>query len=265
MNNSYSYINYIPVSEYLISVLGHEMNEKWPIHALKAQAIVARTYMYRTKIKNSHRIYDIKNDTTHQVYKGVLKDDKNLRKAVTSTKHKIITYNKNLAKVFFHSSCGSSLASAEEVWGNEKIPYLIHKRSNYCTQAPVYKWEYHLPTKIIAQKLGLTNISSIKIVERSKSKRIKKILFYNPSGKQSFLASKIRQKLGNQNIKSTLFGITLRNNKIHFEGRGFGHGVGMCQWGAKFMVEKYKKTYKEILSHYFPKTKIQNFHKSLLL
>jgi len=258
----YLYVNVTSLDKYLISVVGHEMSPSWPIEALKAQAIVARTYLYQRIIEQKRNIkykkpYDVDSSTNYQVYGGDIKNKSRLQKAVFSTRSQILTYRGMLAKVFFYSSCGGQTASAKELW-KENVPYLNSKKTIYCKSAKTYRWHREISLNKLERKLKFFGISSIRITSRTISGRVKNILIKNNQKSLNIAGKDFRRKLGYTFIKSSLFGIRVKNNIILISGKGYGHGVGMCQWGSYFMAKKYNKSYKEIIQYYFPKTVIES-------
>lgn len=251
----YSYVNVVPLSDYLVSVVGHEMNPNWPIDALKAQAVVARTYVIQKMQTTKDKIYDIGNTTKDQVYGGLLKDDAQVRKAILQTKAEVIKYKGDIANVYFHSSCGGTTASAAEVW-HEDIPYLRSKTCNF-KESPEYNWSISLSKKSLEKKLGIQGIRKVKIKSRTSSKRVKNLSITTKKGTSDMSAEDFRKRIGAEKIKSTLFGMKISGHKIIIKGHGYGHGVGLCQWCAKIMAEKKFMKYRTIIRYFFPGTSIR--------
>lgn len=258
MKRKVAYINVVSEYEYLVSVVSHEMNPSWPIEALKAQAVVARTYLYHKKKSSGY--YDVDSTTRHQVYKGMRKKDENVRKAVKVSSGQVVTYNNQLAQVFFYSCAGGYTAAASEVWTAD-FPYLVAQKSDFCKGAPVYRWRTRYTKKEIESRLRLRHIQKIIVAKRSQSRRAKTIAIKTKRGMHKLSGNDFRKKLGNNRVKSTLFGIRIRGKYIEIAGKGYGHGVGMDQWGSRFLAEKYRRNYKDIISHYFPGTKIRVSHR----
>ncbi|MCB1147391.1 MAG: SpoIID/LytB domain-containing protein [Leptospiraceae bacterium] len=251
----YQYINHVDETEYLISVVSHEMSPSWPIEALKAQAVVARTYLYQRQKTAGNSVYEVDSTTNSQVYKGFAKGDQNVRKAVAESQGEVVTYKNELAQVFFYSCAGGFTAAASEVWSAD-LPYLIAQKSEYCKGAPVYRWNTKFSKKELEAKLGIRNIRSISVSARTPSRRAHMIKIVTSNGTRTMRGTVFRSKMGATRVKSTLFGIRMQNGKIAIAGKGFGHGVGMDQWGTKFLVEKHGKSYKDVIAHYFPGTRV---------
>lgn len=257
-----TYINQLPLEQYIMSVAGHEMNKSWHIEALKAQAVVARTYAMHLMLKRSEKAYHVDSTTNHQVYGGIIVSD-NLYKAVSSTEGKVIYKGGKLVEVFFHSSCGGYIASSKEVWGSDHS-HLQLKKTKYCRRTPSYKWSVSMAKSSLEKKLRVKRLFGLKVLKRTASKRVASILIASNRGNHRVTAQRLRSYLGATKIKSTMVDVRLRAGVVEFSGRGYGHGVGMCQWGAKVMAEKYKKGYKSIVKYYFPRVKIQRGSSALL-
>jgi stage II sporulation protein D len=206
--------------------------------------------------ERSTKPYDVDTTTNFQVYGGLKKDDGGARTAVSQTHNEVLYYGSDLAQTFFHSSCGGTLASAQEAWGKQ-VPYLAVQSSPYCTTAPVYKWQVKIPMSEIGRRLAMRGVKSISVAERSSSKRVKTLRIATATGTKTIRADKFRTALGALKVKSTFFGVAQNGGNVVLTGRGFGHGVGMCQWGAKTQAEDRGNSYKRILDHYFPGTSLK--------
>ncbi|AFM10837.1 SpoIID/LytB domain-containing protein [Turneriella parva] len=250
------YVNHVPMDEYLTSVVSHEMSPNWHPEALKAQAVVARTYLLVKMKERTAKPFDVDTTTNFQVYGGVKKGDTGARNAVGETHDEVLYHGDTLAQTFFHSSCGGTLASAQEVWG-KPVPYLNVQNSPYCSAAPVYKWQVKIPFSEIARRLNARGVRNVTVAERSPSKRVKTLTIATASGVKNIRADKFRTALGAIKVKSTFFGVARKGDSVILTGRGFGHGVGMCQWGAKAQADERGNSYKRILDHYFPGTSLR--------
>jgi len=253
-NRQFTYVNIVPLEEYLVSVVGHEMSPKWPLDALKAQAVVARTYALQKVAESADKLYDIGGTTKDQVYSGNQDGDEVVRRAVRETLSQVITYKGEIAKVFYHSCCGGQTASSSEVW-KEDLPYLPQKECKF-TDSPEYNWELVLTKKEVEDRLGLSGISKIVIKERTESKRVKSIGIVAGGKSSNMPAAEFRTRLGVEKLRSTRFGMKISGNRVVIKGHGYGHGVGLCQWCSKIMAEKRSMKYQSILRYFFPGTKV---------
>ncbi len=263
VKSNFLYVNHLPTKDYLVSVIGHEMGRGWPIEALKAQAIVSRTYLVNKMNQNQKKKFDINATTKHQVYGGVLPKANDLYEAVSKTSRQIIIYERKVARVFFHSSCGGTTASSKEAW-SLSIQYLKIQEQNFCKNNPAYYWKHKVPLKKAAAILGVKNIHKIEISKRTNSKRAKNIKISTGAESVSIQAKNFRSKLGPVKVRSTLFGVRIRNGFLEVAGRGYGHGVGMCQWGSRKLAASKRKSYREILNYYFPRTSIATSSRTYL-
>ena len=252
-----STINEINLEDYLIGVLGGEMPVSFPLEALKAQAVASRTYVLYQK-KHNNKEYDVLNTTTNQVYKDeeTLKQvwnenfEKNMvkiKQAVEETKGEIMVYNDEIIDALFFSTAPGYTENSEDVFSSS-LPYLRSVESSWDKNAPNYENTKSFTLEEFKNLLGLNSVSNIIVGERSNTGRIKTLIIDNVTLK----ANDIRTKL---NLRSTYFDYDIENNNITFTTYGYGHGVGMSQYGAKYMAEE-GYSYKEILEHYYTDIKI---------
>jgi stage II sporulation protein D len=247
-------INVLDVEAYLYGVVPKEMSPQWHTEALKAQAIAARTYALDQKEKNKDRDYDIIADTTFQVYGGAGAESGRSNQAVDETKGMVLFYDGQLALTYFHANSGGMTEDAKRVWSTD-IPYLKMVRDVYSIKAPNCSWTLSLSVDKIRKALSSKGLE-IGLIERlvpvevSPSGRVMKIKIFH-GGKEAILnGNDFRSKIDPTLIKSTLFTIVKQGDEIRLEGRGYGHGVGMSQWGANIMAgEGY--SYDDILKHYY--------------
>lgn len=251
-NNRYLYVNAVSMEDYLTSVVSHEMAPSWPKEALKAQVVVARTYYMRYKKSG---LYNIDSTTNAQVYKGIRKNDNRVRSAVQSTKGELITYRGKTAEVFFHACSGGFTASSKEVWGND-VPYLKSIRHNFCKSTPSDHWKLSM-SKSQLNRIFHRNIVDIQIVSRTPSNRVAYLNLKTSQGNIKISGKHFRRKAGATRIKSTLFGVRKNGSSFVFAGKGYGHGVGMCQWSARIMAQKNQYHYRQIIATFFPGTEIR--------
>ena len=256
-------VNILRVEDYLAGVIKNEMNPSWPLEALKAQAVLARTYALH-KIKNPRsREFDLYADVRDQVYQGVRAEDERAWKAINQTRGEVLFYQRNLAEVFYHSCCGGRTEAVEYVWGGQGKPYLISVACGYCQECPYYFWRYPeqgvIGSRELADALGYNGeeVEQIELVEKSPSGRVLKLRVRFKAGFEVIISGNdFRTRLGRDFVRSTLFRIEPEAGGWVIFGSGSGHGVGLCQWGARGMAEQ-GKNYQEILRYYFPGTRIR--------
>lgn len=244
---------YLDIESYLEGVISSEMSPAFEMEALKAQCVAARTFVVQ-------RGYEVDDTTNTQVYrdnkqlKDIWKDNydvyhKKIQQAVQETTGEILTYQgKPISALFFSSSCGKT-ANAQEYWGN-KVPYLVSVDSSWDKQSEEYEKSITMSKQEFSTALGFQNtVQEIEEPIRYDSGYVKEIHI----DRIVFTGREVREKL---NLRSSCFTIKENKDNVVITTKGYGHGVGMSQIGAQAMAEK-GKSYKQILSHYYPKTKIE--------
>lgn len=252
-DNQLLIINKLDIEKYLEGVLPFEMPASFPLEALKAQAIIARTYAYY-KINNKKDDFDLDDTIKFQVYKGkVPVNIDNTIEAIKSTKDLVITYNDKLIDALFHSYSGGYTASAKEVYDND-IPYLVAVEDSYSEDVDknLLTWTIEINNKKLIEKIGF--IPDEYVLEYSPTNRV--VLMNLKNNKESLELSgrKFRQLFG---LKSTSFVIEKQEDKILVIGSGFGHGVGFSQWSSKTMANTYSMNYEEIIKFFYKNVDIK--------
>ena len=202
-------VNYLDTEDYLAGVLACEMSPKWPVEALKAQAVLARTYLLQTTGKR-HGKYDICCTEHCQAYNGLPKDSGNITRALEETKDIVVCYNNQPMQVFFFADSGGVTASSSDVWDGEKIPYLTSRPDPDAISGKFATWKFRcnmtlLQEKLLAKGIDLGTIVSVTPTERDGSGRVKKLEIKGENGTKQISASQFRSMLGAKDIKSTLF------------------------------------------------------------
>jgi|GEM_PF-450239 len=269
-------INIVDKEEYLYSVVGAEMSADWPIEALKVQAVCARTYRDASWNKHSNLGYNLC-DTTHcQVYRGIITEGANTIAAVRDTTEVVARYQSTLPTLYFFASCGGYTANNEDVWiggspqqylrsVSDRVPY---SGDDFCSQTfsgnTNYTWSVTLTRSSLETLLknntntkpsnSAARLISIRRNTIDISGRAKYVdIVYNTETK-TVSGATFRTVVGATTIKSTLWTSNPTYNSstdsFTFYGKGYGHGVGLCQYGAKGRALS-GYTYREILSHYY--------------
>lgn len=314
-NGKVTVINELPIEEYLLGVVPREMSDGYPIEALKAQAVAARTYALRNLGKHGAKGYDLCNTQDCQVYGGVDSEGPNATRAVMETVGQVARYNGKMISTFYFSSSGGHTENVENVWGYP-LPYLLGV-PDFDQDSPNYRWRVELTPAEIQKKIELTGKYSIgdfyglEVSQVGVSGRIVKANLKGSKGQAEIKGEQLRSLLG---LKSTL--VTIEEQKAGkgefrhawkssdsvailtnggkkaykvlsgavavngnqekveianytalgirelpamfiFSGGGWGHGVGMSQWGARNMA-KQGYNYQEILKHYYTGITIEN-------
>jgi stage II sporulation protein D len=246
-------INELPLEEYVKNVVSAEIGINWDMEALKTQAVIARTYaLYQIALNNNNN-YDLTSSVLHQVYKGATIDPR-ISYAVMTTEGEVLKYNGALIEALYHSTCGGRTESSEEVFG-KSYPYMKPVESN-CELSPYWIWERKIPIEEIEKSLNLSGIKEISVKSYTSTKRVKTLDIIHSDGTLTIKSNDLRKSLGWSRLPSTNFTFTRDNSAFTFEGKGYGHGVGLCQWSALEMARD-GKNYKEILSFFYPGTVLQ--------
>lgn len=258
-------INWLDVESYVKGVLVQEISPRWPMDAIKAQAVAARTYALYQKDISKAKLYDLAGDTSSQVYGGFASEKNKSNRAVNFTYGEVLLYKGKTFPAYFHATCGGMTEPSSELWAIAIEPLSGNRVCSYCEESPHYYWETALDLKAIRKKMGTAytlkgGLANIRVTERSLSGRVRGLELKDDQGKtQAISAKDFRQVLGPDSIRSTNFAINLEGEKATFSGKGWGHGVGLCQWGALGMSQK-GSDYEKILSFYYPGSEIKKIY-----
>ena len=247
-------VNLIDIEEYLNGVVPREMPPSWPEEALKAQAVVSRTFARYQMDANAAREYDVSATTASQVYGGITAETDRTRRAINATRGRILTFKGSPALTYFHANSGGMTEDARNVW-RVAIPYLQSVSDEYSAQAPGAAWSSFLSFDQIRDSMSRNGIqtgqiSDLETASRSPSGRAVRMKITHSAGTTVVGGNEFRTMTDPTLIKSTLFKAERNGQGIRFEGRGSGHGVGLSQWGARMMAEG-GSPYREILLHYY--------------
>jgi stage II sporulation protein D len=263
-------INILPMEHYLAGVVGGEMPPGWNIEALKAQAVAARSYALaerNTRVKTDFDVYD---STLSQVYGGCGIEAESVWRALAATQGVVASYNAGWGKsevltAWFHSTCGGATVLSGGVFGGTTPPPLAGVVCHYCRNSPKYHWAEVVLTKReigeALKKTGYTALVRLKAIARvevastfGEGGRAATIRVVDEAGASVIVDSNYwRGILGPGRILSTWFDIEDRGSSIALvNGRGWGHGVGLCQYGAGYLAD-HGKTGEEILRYYYSK------------
>lgn len=250
----------MPFEEYVAGVVAGEIKNDWPVEAIKAQAIIARTFVLQfisekgqSKYENAHVSTDI--EEAQAWNSGAVND--RIKEAVEQTRGKVIVYQGEFARTWFHSNAGGKTATPVEGlnYKDEPPPYIQVVESpdiNEAVEADAKSWSASFSKdQVIAamNEMGkpIKSVSKISIGEKGPSGRAVTLQV----GDTAVSAAEFRLALGTTEMRSTLIDkIALEGDKLVMSGRGYGHGVGMSQWGAYNMANN-KKTAEDIINHYF--------------
>lgn len=242
-NGKFDVVEVVPLTHYLAGVVSKEMPLAWPAEALKAQAVVARSYLFTRMSERRDKLFHVENDQMDQVFEWT--DSAKAYQVVLATDDVVLSSNKKVVKTFYHSDCGGQTVPANKVWtgavdlGTTQDPWCGNRSSN--------QWSFSVPAVEFSQK---------EVFEAAYFK--KKLVRFEDWGIQ-----KLRQVFGFSKIRSSPDTVEVSEDVVTFTGRGFGHGVGLCQWGSLYMAKK-GRTYMDILTHYYPKAEILKIQSLLI-
>lgn len=255
-------VGVVPLEDYVVGVIAGEMPLSWPIESLKAQAVAARSYAMAVMRERRNSAWQLESSVLDQVFRPLAKQDDNelikkARRAVEDTRGVELRSpsGKAVLKAFYHSDCGGRTTLAKNVWTGSVNTGVATDSS--CPTSPKSQWTLRVPAQELMKKVGL-EISQMKLIRPAAGERVSQVLLaLNDGQKKAVSANDFRQRLGFQELKSTQFDVSLdKNGDYVFKGRGFGHGVGLCQWGSRALGQK-GWGFKEILKHYYPLAHLQ--------
>ena len=244
------------LEDYIIGTVAAEMPASFEIEALKAQAVCARTYALRKLLENKKypgganlsddintcQAYISKEEfyRRHPGYKDLYKK---MKEAAGQTRGEIMMYHDEPIDALYHSTCGGRTESAVNV--SNDVPYLRSVKCRYCKESHYYESVQVFSTQDFAKSLGINNNSrpQVQISENTPTGRVKKIHVNN----KELSGEKLRYVLG---LPSTWCIFKVNESRVEIKSRGYGHGLGLCQYGANGMARE-GKTYHEILKHYY--------------
>ena len=251
----------VPLEDYVVGVLAGEMPIEFEMEALKAQAVAARSYVLKKMSYNKEKEYDVVDTIMNQVYidndylkkswgKDYVKKINKLKTAVIETNYQYVDYNGNIADTMFFSTSVGETENSEEVFSN-KVPYLKSVSSTWDEISPVYKLNYQFKLNEFLNKLDLpySNFVKLEVIDSTSTGRVKRIKINEKTFDGSVVVTKLK-------LKSNHFTIKQDGDTINITTKGYGHGVGMSQYGAQGMALN-GYSYEEILMHYYQGTSIK--------
>ncbi|MEK6564535.1 MAG: SpoIID/LytB domain-containing protein [Candidatus Omnitrophota bacterium] len=258
-NKRFLVVNELDPENYLRGILCNEIAPWWPLDALKAQAVVARTYALYQRQFTKNKDFDLTSDIYSQVYGGKTSEKWRSNRAVDLTRGEILTFKGKLFPAYYHAACGGHTEDAGMLWKVDLAP-LKGVGCVFCSGSPHFKWQAEISSAEIKSKLSakgfkIDYFDEIEIASLNPSGRINELEIKSADNSLVISAKDFRQALGPNVLRSTNFTMKIISDKVYFEGLGWGHGVGLCQWGM-YELAKNGKNYKEILKYYYPQSEI---------
>ena len=249
-------VNQVALEDYVASVIPAE----YPfddIEGAKAQAVATRTYAVYFLYTMGQQVL-IADHVGAQVYQGVERETPLSRRVARETAGQILVYRGEPIEAVFSASCGGHSANNEDVWEGPARPYLRGRACKYDKISPHQNWTFKVKRRTLLQFLSrLTGekVEGVLFKDRGKDGRYRKVDLVLRGGRRrtvrgNWFRLAVSAEFGSKSLRSMLFRVRLRKGYYYFEGHGFGHGVGLCQWGAHGMALEGKK-YRDILKHYY--------------
>ena len=254
-------VNELDIELYLLGVIASEIPHDWHRETLKAQAVASRTYALYQKRMSEGRPYHVFATEDSQMYNGRSGERPSTSQAVRETAGQVLTYGGELIPAFYHSSCGGHTEDASKLW-DVKEPYLQGVDCDCQNISKYGQWERRFSIDKIAHALRKRGYPVRQIIAATQGSitpagRVRDVAITYAGGAIAVPAEALRAAVGNALLPSVFFELELSETggELIFSGRGLGHGVGLCQWGAEEMAQR-KFGYREILGHYYPGTEI---------
>jgi stage II sporulation protein D len=259
LNGALAAANVVDLEDYLQGVLKDEIPPGWPAEAVKAMAVVARTYAVYQMEQNLGGFYHLRATTASQMYGGATGEDARTSWAVQATQGQILTFAGRPIPAFYHSCSGGATEDALDVFGLN-FDTVVGVKDNFSLSCPYGLWVERLSTQQIERALqragySISGLLGIQDLSRSRTGRILRLAVHHSRGTLTLPGKRFREALGNDLIRSTDFEVRPDSSGFTFVGRGWGHGVGLSQWGAKEMADLAYQ-YQDILKFYYPLAQI---------
>jgi stage II sporulation protein D len=253
----------LPIENYLVGILTGELPKDWPMEAMKAQAVAARTYAVYQKYNAPDRPYHLESTVLDQVYGGAQHERPGSRAAVAATAGEVLTYRRRPIRAFFHSCCAGRTESALEGWGSAE-PYLPGSTCGFCGDCGRASWQLRVPLAKLTQalddkRLSVGQVREVRVSKLSATERVLELQVEGAARTRALHSEDLRRILGYDQLRSRLFKVRKDGTDVVFSGKGSGHGVGMCQWGARGMALN-SFSYRAILDRYYPGAKLQQMY-----
>jgi len=255
-------INHLDIEDYLRGVISKEAPHYWRMEALKALAIAARTYALAQQQTKAGVDFDVTGDVMSQVYGGREGEKGRTSRAVNDTRGIVLTYQGRLFPAFYHSTCGGRTEHGSVMGpGYDLEPLQGNAACSFCSASPFYRWQQRLSKADVSWALkkhhrgSLWPVDRLEIAERTMTGRVAKVRIRGRHHYVTLSGYDFRQLFGFDGIRSTAFSIVPLGDDFVLEGRGWGHGVGLCQWGAAELARR-GLVANEILAFYYPDTRV---------
>jgi stage II sporulation protein D len=254
-------INNIEIEDYLKGVLPREVYSFWPFSMLKAQAIASRSFAVAEALRNKNKEYDLTCDTFSQVYAGQSSENRRTNRAVDKTRGLVLEKDNDVLPAFFHACCGGHTRNAENVWGIN-VESLKGVKCSWCRWSPYFRWKTRIDVDEILSSFkkagyGFDRIDDIRAGKTDENGFLLFVRVKSRGRWYDIRTQRLRAVLGRGRVKSAKFKVKKYPRFYLFYGYGWGHGVGMCQWGA-FGLSLRRWNAERILEYYYPGAEIKS-------
>ena len=246
-------VNHVLLEAYVEGVVLEEMGANAPLQALMSQAIASRSYALDRASQRKSRLYDLKDDQSSQVYRGLPGHRARAHEAVAGTEAVVISFHGRVLQALYSSTCGGWTRPASEVFGSRAAAPLNHSvPCDFCSHSPTYRWEHGIALATLRRRLSLPpGPLVIARIVRFNSGRARQIDVLVNGQTLQIPISRLRRAMGSRMRSSWISEARIRNGRLVLEGRGFGHGVGLCQYGARGQARQ-GRDWASIVLHYYP-------------
>lgn len=248
-------INNLDLEDYVYSVLRTESWPGWPLEVNKVFAIACRSYAMAMveAAKKIKRPYHMTNTNAHQTYTG-MHSSPVIKQAVEETRDTFLSYEAKPALAMFDICCGGVVPAHIANFNFEEVPYLARKYAcSHCKRCKTYSWQAACDVAQFEKLMGVKRLKAVKITKKDKAGLVDELTIKGPKSPATVSGKKLYSAI--PGIKSFCFSVRKKANQLIFDGRGYGHHIGLCQWGAREMVRD-GWDYKRILKFYYPYTKL---------
>ncbi len=258
---SLTVVNRVDLEAYLKGVLPLEVHPSWPAEALKAHAVISRTFALFKAIEKQDKEFSVRDTVESQVYGGALFHHEATDHAIEATRGEILTFRTNIFPAYFHANCGGRTTKPERIWPVYPNEVFKNVSCSFCKGTKHWKWSFEMPfseIEAVMQKKGYPakNLKRVSFSGRDDSGRISQVTLDYKRSSVTISAFDFRAYLGHDKLKSLKAWAEVKKDKVRFRGFGWGHGIGFCQWGSKGQADA-GKNYREILQFYFPDAEIK--------
>ncbi len=249
----------VPIEAYVAAVVSREAAPRFLPEALAALAVAARTYAVGAAAKPRDPAYDVVAGVEDQVFDGMDGVAAVFREAADRTRGLVVRHRGEIAQTVYHSTCGGRTEDAASAWGKD-VPYLRAQLCDDCADSPVYRWEYRMSEaegRRVAKALGVPPGKDLRIavIGRTPTGRASRLRISSGGVSREVQAAEFRKAAGYAKVRSLKMEIVPVSGEWRITGEGWGHGVGLCQFGANGMARR-GAGFRDILARYYPGTEI---------